>query len=169
MLILFASLALAGQVDPLAPARDGMVQCYDPIPARKLCRAIDAYAFNADGSIVNQGTNRIQDELPVILVSKNPVEVRDGKVCSIGPLTEDDIDRVEVAGRALDGAALAQARTQIVGAFPPAMRSGSLCSAYAANADGSLTTTVDIGGVPHPDISSTIRWVDPRDGWTVTP
>ena len=169
MLILFASLAFAGQVDPLAPARDGLVQCYDPVPARKLCRAIGAYAFGADGSIVNTGTNRIQDELPVILISKNPVEVRDGKVCSIGPLTEDDIDRVEVAGRPLAGAALAQARAQIVAAFPPAMRTGSLCSAYTTNPDGSLTTTVDIGGVAHPDVTSTLLWVEPGEGWTVTP
>lgn len=169
MLALLAVIALTAQTDPLAPARDGLVQCYDPAPAGKLCRAIGAYEFLPDGSIISDGMNRIENDLPVVLFARSRIEVRDGKICSIGPITAADIHRVDVAGQSLDGPALAQARAQIYGALPSAMRSGSLCSAYTANPDGSLTTTVDIDGVHQSDMGSTVRWVRPGDGWTVIP
>jgi hypothetical protein len=32
-----------------------------------------------------------------------------------------------------------------------------------------MTATVDVGGVAHPELTATVQWVNPADGWTVTP
>lgn len=163
-------LSIAALADPLAPARAGQVQCYDPVPAQKLCRAIGSYEFAADGTISNLAVTRIQDAPPIVMFARSAVALKGDKECSVNPLNEADIERIEVAGQPLDAATLALARGQIVAALPDFMKTGEpLCSAYSSNSDGSLSATVDIGGVPHPELTATVRWVDLADGWKVTP
>jgi hypothetical protein len=163
-------LLLAAAADPLAPARAGQVQCYDPVPAQKLCRAMGSYAFAADGTISNLAVTRIQDSPAIVMFARSPVVLKGDKECSAGALKATDIERIEVDGQALDAATLAVARGQIVAALPDFMKTGEpLCSAYAHGADGALTATVDVGGVAHPELTATVRWVDPAEGWTVVP
>jgi hypothetical protein len=163
-------LTLAATADPLAPARQGQVQCYDPVPAQKLCRAIGSYEFGADGSISNLATTRLQDSPAIVMFARSPVVIRDGKECSVGPLKPEDIEKIEVNGQPLDAATLTIARGQIVAGLPDFLKSGQLlCSAYAPGADGTTTATVDIGGVAHPELTATILWVNPAEGWKVVP
>ena len=170
MLITSLLLAAAALADPLAPARQGQVQCYDPQPAKKLCRAIGSYEFAADGSIVNLGQTRISEEPPIVMFARGPVVVRGGQECAEGGLREEMIERIEVAGQPLDAGTLAVARSQIVASLPDYMRSsGSLCSSYAAKPDGTLSATVDIDGVARPELTATVLWVRPDEDWTVVP
>lgn len=168
MMITLAALALAAQSDPLAPARDGMVQCYDPAPAEKRCRAMGSYEFLPDGTIMSLSANRLQDTPPVVMFARSAVALRDGKECTVRPFTAAEIEGVQVAGQPLPDAALAGVRDQIISALPAVMTSGApMCSTYTANADGTLTATVDIEGVAHPEFTSTLRWVDPAEGWRI--
>jgi hypothetical protein len=163
-------LLLAAATDPLAPARAGLVQCYDPVPAQKLCRAMGSYDFAADGTISNLAVTRIQDAPAIVMFARSPVVLRDDKECSAGAIKESDIEKIEVNGQALDAATLAIARGQIVAALPDFMKTGeALCSAYAPNADGTLSATVDVGGVAHPELTATVMWVNPLEGWKVVP
>lgn len=163
-------LSVAVLADPLAPARQGQVQCYEPVQAQKLCRAIGSYVFARDGSISNLATTRIQDSPPIVMFARSPVVISEGRECSARAPKDTDIERIEVAGQPLDGATLAIARSQIAGSAPDFIRNGqSLCSNYAPNVDGTLTATVDIDGVPHPELTATVLWVNPADGWKVTP
>lgn len=156
--------------DPLAPARQGLVQCYDPDAARKLCRAIGSYEFGADGAIVSLARTRLQDSPAIVMFARSRVVIRDGKECSLGDLKETDIEKIEVNGQPLDDATLAVARTQIVAGLPDFMKGGQpLCSTYPARTDAAMTVTVEIGGVAHPELTATVLWVNPADGWTVTP
>jgi hypothetical protein len=156
--------------DPLAPARQGQVQCYDPDPARKTCRAIGSYTFAADGSISNLAMTRLQDAPVIVMFARSAVVIRDGKECSVGDLKAKDIGKIEIDGQPLPPAALAQVGPAIIAGLPDFMKSGQpLCSAYAANPDGTLTATADVGGVAHPELTATVQWVNPADGWTVTP
>jgi hypothetical protein len=163
-------LLLAAATDPLAPARAGQVQCYDPVPAQKLCRAMGSYDFAADGTISNLAVTRIQDAPAIVMFARSPVVLKDDKECSAGALKETDIEKIEVNGQPLDAATLAVARGQIVAALPDFMKTGEpLCSAYSPNPDGTMSATVDVGGVAHPELTATVRWVDPAEGWKVTP
>lgn len=163
-------VTLAALADPLAPAREGQVQCYSPVPAQKLCSAIGSYEFAADGTISNLAMNRIQDDPPIVMFARSPVIVRDGKECSTHALRETDIEKIEVAGRPLDAATLALVRSQILAGLPDFMKGDQpLCSTYTAKPDGSLSATVEVGGVPHPELTSTVLWVKPSEGWSVVP
>jgi len=163
-------LTLAAASDPLAPARRGQVQCYDPVPAQKLCRAIGAYEFGADGSIVNLARTRLQDSPVIIMFARSKVVIRDGKECSVEDLKASDIEKIEIDGQPLPAAALEAVRPQIIAGLPDVLKSGQpLCSTYPAQADGSMSVTVEIGGVAHPELTSTVLWVNPADGWTVVP
>lgn len=163
-------MSLAVTTDPLAPARRGLVQCYDPVPAQKLCRAIGSYTYVADRPISNLAVTRLQDSPAIVMFARSAVVVRDGKECSVGALKESDIEKIEVDGQPLDAATLATARTQIVAGLPDFMKTDQpLCSSYAANADGTMTATVDIGGVAHPELTATVQWVNPAEGWKVVP
>lgn len=163
-------LTLAAAADPLAPARQGQVQCYDPVPARKLCRAIGAYEFAADGSISNLATTRLQDAPVIIMFARSPVVVRDGKECSVEDLKATDIEKIEIDGQPLPAAALDAVRPQIIAGLPDVLKTGQpLCSTYPAQTDSPMSVTVEIGGVAHPELTATVLWVNPADGWTVVP
>lgn len=163
-------LLLASATDPLAPAHAGQVQCYDPLPAQKLCRAIGSYDFATDGTISNLAVTRIQDTPAIVMFARSPVVLKDDKECSASALKETDIEKIEVNGQPLDTATLAVARGQIVAALPDFMKTGeALCSAYTPHADGTMSATVDVGGVAHPELTATVRWVDPAEGWKVVP
>ncbi|GEM_PF-4486363 len=168
LLTLAAPAALAA--DPLAPVRQGMLQCYDPVPAQKLCRAIGAYEFGPDGSILNTAETRLQDSPAIIMFARSKVVLRDGKECSVEAVKPTDIDRIEIDGQPLPPDALETVRTQIVAGLPEILTGGQpLCSTYPAKADGPMQVTVEVGGVAHPELTSTVLWVRPADGWKVTP
>ena len=163
-------LLFAAATDPLAPARGSHVQCYDPVPAQRLCRAIGSYAFAADGTISNLAVNRLQDSPTVVMFARSPVVIRGDRVCSVGALNGADIERIEVDGRPLDDATLVLARGQIMASLPDSMKTGQpLCSAYAPNPDGTVSATVYVGDVAHPELNATVMWVNPAQGWTVVP
>lgn len=156
--------------DPLAPARQGQVQCYDPVPAQKLCRAIGSYAFGADGSITSLARTRLQDTPVIIMSARSKVVIRDGKECSVEDLKATDIEKIEIDGQPLPPPALEAVRPQIIAGLPDVLKSGQpLCSTYPARTDGPMTVTVEIGGVAHPELTATVQWVNPAEGWTVTP
>jgi hypothetical protein len=163
-------LTLAATADPLAPARQGLVECYDPVPAQKLCSAIGSYAFAADGSISNLATTRLQESPAIVMFARSAVIVTDGKVCSAGPLKAFDIERIEIDGQPVTAANLAAARNEIISGLPEIMKTGKpICTTSAANPDGTFSETVDIGGVAQPDLTATFQWVNPAEGWNVVP
>lgn len=163
-------LTLAAASDPLGPARQGMVQCYDPVPAQQLCRAIGAYEFKADGSVLNTAETRLQDSPAIVMFAHSEVVIRDGKECSLDAVKPTDIDRIEIEGQPLPADALETVRAQIVAELPEMLTSGQpLCSTYPAHTDGPMTVTVEIGGIAHPELTATVQWVNPADGWKVTP
>ncbi|NBW06794.1 MAG: hypothetical protein EBR82_02075 [Caulobacteraceae bacterium] len=156
--------------DPLAPARQGMVQCYDPDTARKLCRAMGFYEFGADGAILNRAETRLQDAPVIVMFAHSTVVIRDGKECSVEPIRPADIDRIEIDGQPLPTDALGPVRAQIVAGLPDMLKGDQpLCSTYPAKTDGPMQVTVDVGGVAHPELTSTVLWVRPADGWKVRP
>jgi hypothetical protein len=163
-------LTLAATADPLAPARQGQVQCYDPVPAQKLCRAIGSYAFGADGSIISLAMTRLQDAPVIVMFARNRVVIRDGKECSVEDLKAADIEKIEIDGQPLPAAALDAVRPQIIAGLPDVLKSGQpLCSTYPAGTEGAMTVTVEVGGVAHPELTATVLWVNPADGWKVVP
>src|SRR5262249_34457479 len=104
----------ASAADPLAPARDGMMQCYEPGAARRSCKWIPGYTFGPDG-VMNQAEVLVSPAGPMTMKAATPVSVREGAVC--GPVRAEDIDASQVvfAGRPLAGPQADKIKAQMKG------------------------------------------------------
>ena len=99
------ALALADP-DPLAPARAGQVQCYEPDVEQKTCESIGTHRFEHDGRIVSKAEIVINDDMRILLVAQNEVYIRDGAECSSGPLSPDEILSIEIDGEDVNARAV---------------------------------------------------------------
>lgn len=77
-----ADTSALSAIDPLAPAKSGMVQCYDPDRVGRTCRSISAYRRENDGGWINTATILPDPSQPLTMDIETPVTLRDGAVCS---------------------------------------------------------------------------------------
>lgn len=162
-----ATLLMADSpIDPLAAARLGMVQCFDPHTEAKTCRAIGAYTFESDGTIVNETTVALPSDRNVLIMkTRSPVSVRGDAVC--GPISRDAVKSASLTmnGRRLPPDDANQIRVQLqavmAGRFDKA-----LCTSYRPFRD-EFYATVTVDGVVDSEASDYVRWVKPDDGYTV--
>ena len=168
--MILAALAIAAPAaqDPLAPARDGRVQCYSPDVERQVCRAIGAYRFEADGRIFNDAENMLDTEPLTILRASYEVYVKDNAECVTGGLLARYIQSIEVDGGALDAEALASRASAIEAYWLSTIGPGEYCSTYHPQPDGSLRAVVTVDGRLR-ESDNTILWVRREDGWRVAP
>lgn len=172
--MLFAALAVAtalqAPADPLAPARQGQVECFGFDTARKTCRAIGAYRFTADGTIFNDAANLVNAEPSVVMRTSSPVYVKDGAECTRVAPMRDQITVIEVNGTRLEGEQFTAVRDQLAAALDGLFPTGSeFCGRYEAQPDGSVMQRLWVDGVAQPDKDDAFRWVDPAEGWRVAP
>ncbi|MFT3726920.1 MAG: hypothetical protein QM759_03760 [Terricaulis sp.] len=162
-----ASTANAQQADVLAPARHGELQCYAPNVQAKTCEALESFTFDPQGKITNVGEAAIYPSPLVIMNLSTAVEVRsDGAVC--GPLLQQDIDHMTftVDGQAPSDEQMQSMRTQF-GQQAASLIGVDTCTTFTPAADGALNANATIGGVPRPDMTTTVLWVRPGDGYHV--
>lgn len=169
MVTLALALALAvpaplEAADPLAPARDGRLQCHSPDKARKTCAALAGYTFAADGAILNQAEVMLNPAPLIIMRDESPVVVRDGAVCGLLGGLEDAVFTID--GQPADPATADLIRGQVSAAFARLGTEG--CTRYAPQGEGWLAEPV-IDGQPRPDLNQTVIWVLPSDGYSVRP
>lgn len=168
MLVLLMAAAAAGAAsaavpaaDPLAPARQGKVQCYQPDTAARTCASFGGYRFLPDGAIVNDAEVMLAPSPLISIRTADPVTVRDGKVCGYLGRIEDM--RVLVAGAPADEktAALVQAE----------LRKGmarfagkEICSTYSWTGSW-FESAATVAGVPDEGMARRVIWVLPSDGY----
>jgi len=164
LLLAVAVPAPLQDADPLAPARDGQLQCHSPDTARKTCRALAGYTFAADGTIANQAEVMLSPAPVIIMRDVAPVVVRDGAVC--GPMTGFEDAVFTVDGQPAGPATAEMIRVQVTAAFAQLGTEG--CTRYSPQGDGRMAE-VSIDGVARPDLNQPVIWVSPSDGYSVRP
>ena len=168
-LVLVTSLAACAPVaaaDPLAPARAGQLQCYTPDPARKTCRALAGYTFEAGAggeTILNQADVLMAADPVTVVRTVSPVFVRGDAVCGRGLPLADAVFLIE--GRPAE-AAMADRLRQVFMARRAAMIGREICTRYLPLQD-QLVPAVSVDGVEREPGNDRIIWVGPKDGWTV--
>lgn len=170
MITLALTLALApfaplqSAADPLAPARDGRLQCHEPDTARKTCAALAGYSFAADGTITNHAEIMLNPSPLIVMRDEQPVVVRDGEVC--GPFGDFADAVFTLDGQPADPSLATMIRGQVAAAFAALGTEG--CTRYLPQGDGWLAEVI-IDGHPRPDLNQPVIWVSPSDGYTVAP
>lgn len=171
ILLIFVALAAAptSVLDPLAPAREGLVQCYGAHVERKTCDGIGVYSFGPDGEITNTSTNMMSLEPVILLRASSKVYVRGEAECSMVTDHVSMITALEVDGVPLEGERFKALRQQIADALKVNLGTGEYCTTYNPRPDGTLLASVTVNGVAMPQVDSIALWVRPSDGWRVAP
>lgn len=153
--------------DPLAPARSGLVQCYDPDPASHTCRLIAAYRRASDGAWTKIATVMPDPVQPLTVDIETPVAVRAGEVC--GTFDRDQVmaaklsfyERQVPADHALP--LLAQIADAMAGAF-----GHEICTRFVAQ-NGALVARPHMTGLATHFPDQRVIWVRPDGGYRVAP
>jgi hypothetical protein len=157
----------AAKADPLANARAGMIQCYQPDTARKVCGALSAYIFEHNGTITNKGEVLLAPQPVLIMRTSSPVTVRGDAVC--GPMRREDLDAAQifVNGAPLAADKAAEVRNQVASSYQ-AMMGKEVCTTFVPTGDR-LSARVTIDGVPNGQFTQEVIWVKPEEGFQVAP
>lgn len=153
--------------DPLAPAFEGKVQCYQPDAARKTCASIGAYERDADGTIQNTATVLLRPQPRILMRSRAPVIVKNSAIC--GVITERDLQAAafSIDGEPADAANAEALRRAVRPGYAPLLNR-EVCTAYVPK-DKEMTGQVSIDGKRQPALDQRVRWVSPAEGFTVAP
>lgn len=157
----------AAPVDPLANARAGMVQCYEPNVARKTCNSIASYTFTKGHEIENGAEVLMSPHPLVVMKAVSPVEIRGSAVC--GPLRKKDIDQatIVIGGWPASAEQAGPIKAQIE-ASDSSRWGKEVCTVYEPKGKV-LIARVTLDGKPEPDLAQEVIWVRPDDGYTVAP
>lgn len=159
-----ASLTQAGD-DPLAPARQGMMRCYDPDRAAKTCRHTIRYLFQPDGRIVGDEVVTMQETPRIVMHMQATETVVDGMVCE--KFVPEDyrtarftIDGVEVPDEELEDWQGAAIDVNVV-------RPGQTMCLRSQLVGDVYRNQGFVDGKPMGPADWTWIWVDPAEGWRV--
>lgn len=179
MRILAALLAAAGALalapeadaqlrDVLAPARMGLLQCYEPDLVGRTCSAISTYTPRADGGFDNGYRVLVADDPVIVMTGSSRVAIRasDGAVC--GPLTRAELDAATftILGFPASAEDSATLRSQL--AEMPDFVADEVCTIYTPVGDG-LRADVSLNGQTRLNNSARVIWVRVEDGYRVAP
>lgn len=169
MSLLFLMLALAApqaDADPMAPAKDGKMQCHAPDDAAKTCRSLASYTPLPDGSYRNDATLLISPAGPITLKTTGVVRVKNGAIC--GRLTDKQVTNAKLfyAGQPMPAAQANALMERIDAAMDPFIGK-QICTSYAPGDNGLLTASATIDGVAAPERTQKVRWVSAADGYQV--
>ncbi|QIG78558.1 hypothetical protein [Stakelama tenebrarum] len=167
VLSILAALAAPQAADPLAPAREGKMQCYAPDIAAKTCKALAGYELQPDGSYANTALVLLGISPVITMETVTDVIVRDDAVC--GYTTEDDLRTatIRVDGAPMTGAPADSFRDQLVSAMSSAI-GPEICTRYLPDGDR-LRTEITYDGEVGADTAIPVIWVSPEDGYRVAP
>lgn len=172
--MLFALLALTAStasadtsMNPLQEARNGSVQCYQPDDQQRTCRSIASYVPTGETTYANKAVVLLSPNGPVILETITPVTIRAGAVCGFIRAEDVRAGKLHVAGRLLTDAEAAPMLGQVVQSMSGIMGQ-EICTSYVQTADG-LTAKATMNGVYQAGADQRVKWVQPADGYSVTP
>jgi len=159
--------ATAADAGPLAPAAEGMVQCYEPDDLARTCRSIAGYRLITGGTYANDAAVLISPTKNVILEITSPVEVKNGAVCGTARAKDVLDGRLRAAGSLVPQDKAAPALAQLVTALA-AIIDKEVCTFYTPK-DGVFIARASIDGIDRPELNQRVKWIKPSEGYKVSP
>lgn len=147
--------------DPLAPAREGLLQCHAPDLARKTCMAIVAYQITGD-RIVAPAEMLVSYDGPIIMSQRTIVYVKGSAVCGVVTPSDYTTARYTIGGRAMPAQQAQQLAAQIVNGNP--LLNTELCTSYRRSGS-MLRAESTAGGRRIPEVDMDVIWVRRSEGF----
>lgn len=163
LLALLQATAAPADADPLAPARQGKLQCMAPDRARKACTALNHYV--PDGERRYRNTTRALLTLKPLVTLEITVSSTIEGDAYCGTVTRADLEAATVfLGKAEAPDSL---RKRVIDATLSSIRSDlgkKACSRVRPDGDLLLQKS-EVDGVSRPDLMMRFIWVDPEEGY----
>ncbi|MDP5278605.1 hypothetical protein Q9Q95_06690 [Sphingomonas sp. DG1-23] len=163
--LLAGQSAPAASADPLAPARAGKLRCIAPNAARLTCRTIIRYKVESDGDFDATVTGLVSRDSTVLLRYKTFGRVEEGGVCVMMRTGDIQNGMLLSSGRPLAPNADDAMRLQVLGAMQPLQ--GKKRCYLDRTEDGVTRSIVTLDGIAHPELTQTVAWVAPGEGYAV--
>lgn len=167
-LFLAALAPPAGAIDnPLALARNGNVQCYEPNDEKKTCRTIASYRALDERSYMSIVTVLVSPEGSLTLQTASQVEVKNGAICGVVRAEDIASGRLQLAGQTLTGEHATSLMAQIQNALK-GLVDKEVCTSFVKTPAG-LVSKETVNGVYRADADAPVKWIGPDEGYTVAP
>lgn len=163
VLALLQSGSLPADADPLAPARQGKLQCTLPDPVKKSCMAISRYVPDGERRYLNITRSLISGAPDVILEFRFPTVIEGGAACGI--MARSELDEAILT---VDGVpASEELRKQVVGSMLPQLEPdfGKRACTRIRDERALLFQYLEIDGEPRPQHRMRVSWVDATEGY----
>jgi hypothetical protein len=162
----FVSPALAAaDADPLEPGRAGKAQCFTPDAKAKTCRQIVTFTFGRGGAIETHASTAMNEN--IVMHHGGRVTLKGGAVCR--RIGAEDMDH---AAFTLGGKPASAADTKALRAEVKKEYAGiigkELCTRYQQQG-AVFAASLTMDGVDQTDVSDTVVWVNPKDGYRLVP
>jgi hypothetical protein len=155
----------AAAADPLTPAREGKLRCVSPNPARLTCRAIIRYRLNNDGTFDATVAGLVSSDATILLRYKTFGRIEDGGVCVMMRTGDFQNGTLLSSGKPLAPNADRAMRLQVLDTMQPIV--GKKRCTIDRTEDGVTRAVVTLDGVAHPELTQTVAWVAPSQGYAV--
>lgn len=163
MAMLAAAAIAAAPADPLAPARDGQMQCYRPDTVNRTCGQLVSYAFDGHGGIVEKQEMLLVAKPLLVMRSQSSVALRDGAVCGLMAKSDIDTATITLDGNPAPDDLVAKVRAQLLETDGADLGKEG-CTSFPADGDH-FAARVAIAGVDRPELTVPVIWVKPDDGY----
>jgi hypothetical protein len=164
-LFLLLAVAAPQSADPLAPAREGKLQCIRPDKAKKTCMGLATYVVRPDGTYDTTVTAMIAPAPLITMKTKSSGKVENGAVCGMIRKADYEAATFEMDGKPVDEATATAIRGQVLGAVA-ALDGKNGCSRERADGDV-LTIDVTVDGTARPELSQKAIWVKADEGYKI--
>ena len=167
MLSLMMAMLAAGQAapDPLAPAREGKVQCVSPNREKKTCVAIASFKMRPDGGFESVVRVMVNPAPEIVMETHTIGTVENSLTCNMIRTEDYDAAILTMNGAPMDEAMAGAIRPQITAALAP-MAGKKGCSHERPDGD-MIVSEVTLDGVAHPEMTQRLIWVSPSAGYSL--
>lgn len=153
--------------DPLAPSREGQVQCFRPDHARKTCRSIAAYSPTGPGTYLARAMGMVDDSSGAMIEAQADVHIVSGAICHTYQAEDLTRARLTRAGSPLSAEEAAPIVARLAASVEWALGQ-EICTRLAPMASGLVAVSLE-GGVAPDQVAQYVSWISPNDGYRVAP
>jgi hypothetical protein len=168
MLSIALVLAAASVTEQMAPAKQGMLQCQMPDVLFKTCFSLSKVYQTGPSTWMFDTQMLVDLQSPVIASIKDTASVHGSEVCNAASANEVSKFTFSLEGRPLPPAEAANYRAKLGKAYA-ALTGKMICTEIVPNEHGMKMVQATIDGKRFPVGDYAMKWVSPKDGWTVAP
>lgn len=163
LLLLTAGQSQAAIADPLAPAREGKIQCLAPNKEKKSCIGIASYTVLPDGSFDTAARVLIAPMPAIVMETRSSGKKEGDALCSIIRRQDYAGARISIEGAPADAVTGEAIRSQLLSAI--ATLDGKKACSHIVPEGEVLRIDVTVEGTARPDLTQRAIWVRPDEGY----